>query len=80
MRNEIQLVPSTIHFIIKSPIIIHQPQFSIPHLAAPLDGLSNVTGGGHLPEGGVGVGGTEITGRTEDFTDVLGEVPAVCEP
>ncbi len=62
------------------PIIIHQPKFAIPHLTAPLDGLSNVAGGGRLPEGRIGVGGTRITGRTEDFTDVLGEVPTVREP
>ena len=33
-----------------------------------------------MPVGRVGVGGAEVTGGTEDFADVFGEVPAVSVP
>ena len=33
-----------------------------------------------MPEGRIGVGGTGITSRAVELADVLGEVPAVCEP
>ena len=76
----ISLYPPAIHGIIISPIIIHQPQFAIPHLAAPLDGLGNVTGGSYLTEGGIGVGGGDITVGAVELADVLGEVPAIGVP
>ena len=33
-----------------------------------------------MPEGRVGVGGADVAGGTEDFADILRQIPAVGEP
>ena len=42
--------------------------------------LLNITGAGDFTIGGIGIGGGDVTGGTEDFAHVLGEVKAVGVP
>ena len=49
-------------------------------LTTPLNRLVYISCGGDLAVGGVGVGGTDVAGGTEDLAHVLGEVKAVCVP
>ena len=57
-----------------SIIIIHQSQFTVVELAAPLDGLVYIPGGCDFSVGGVGVGSADVAGGAEDLAHVLGEV------
>ena len=43
-------------------------------LAAPLDGLSDGTGGRYFTERGVGIGGVDVTIGAKHFAYVLAEV------
>ena len=61
-------------------IIIHHAQLRVVELAAPLDGLSDGTGGRYFTERGVSVGGVDVAVGAEDFAYVLGEVEAVGAP
>ena len=76
----IATIPPTNCCIIISPIIIHQPQFTIPYLATPLNRLGERAGGCHLAEGGVGVGGGDTAFRRVELADILGEIRTVCVP
>ena len=49
-------------------------------LTTPLNRLGDVAGGGDGAVGGVGVGGSDVAGSTEDFAHVFGEVEAVGVP
>ena len=49
-------------------------------LAAPLDGLSDGTGGRYFTERSVGIGGVDVAIGAEHFAYVLGEVEAVGAP
>ena len=62
------------------PVVIHHVEFAIPHLTAPLDGLSDAAGGGYLAVGGVCVGGCDVAGGAEYLAHVLGEVKSVGVP
>jgi len=55
-------------------------QFTVVELAAPLDGLLYIPGGGDFTEGAVSVGCADVTGGAEDFTHVFGEVEAIGVP
>ena len=58
-------------------VVVDEGQLGVIELAAPLDGLGDIAGGDDWAVGGVGVGGADIAGGSEDFADILGEVPAV---
>ena len=49
-------------------------------LTTPLNRLGDVAGGGYRAKGGVGVGGADVAGSTEDFAHVFGEVEAIGVP
>ena len=63
-----------------SVIIVHQSQLGIVELAAPLDGLGDVTFFGYGSVGGVGVEGADVAGLAVYLADVLCEIPAVGVP
>ena len=59
------------------PIIIHQSQLLVVEFTAPLNRLGDVAGSDDGAKGGVGVGGADVAGGTEDLAHVFGEVEAV---
>ena len=61
-------------------VIVYQAEFGIIVLAAPLDGLPSVTAFRYATVRGVGVACADVTVRAVEFTDVLGQVPAVGKP
>ena len=72
--------PSSIYRIIMAVVVVDEGQLGVIELAAPLDGLGGVAGGGDGAVGGVGVRGSNVTGGSEYLAHVLGEVKAVCVP
>ena len=63
-----------------SVIVVNKRKFCVSILTRPLNRLGNVAGGGDGAVGGVGVGGADVAGRTEDLAHVFGEVEAVGVP
>ena len=61
-------------------VVVDKGQLGVIELAAPLDGLGGVAGGGDGAVGRVGIGGVDVTGGAEYLTHVLGEVKAVGVP
>ena len=54
-------------------VVVHQAEFGIIVLAAPLDGLVDTVGAFcYFSIGGVGVGGADVTVGAVEFADVLG--------
>ena len=66
--------PPTIPRIIVAVVVVDEGQLGVIELAAPLDGLGGVAGGGDGAVGSVGIGGGDVTGGAEYLAHVLGEV------
>ena len=63
-----------------SIVVVGETELGIVELAAPLEGLCDVSVGGHFTIGGIGVGGGEVAVGGEELADVLCEIPAVGVP
>ena len=55
-----------------SVVVVDEAEFGVVVLAAPLDGLGDVTLCCYLAVGGVGVEGADVAMLAVDFADVLG--------
>ena len=74
------MLPFCCRSIIIPPVVINQICFIIFILTTPLNGLGDVAGACYLAEGGVSIGGCNVTAGGIEFADVLGQVPAVGVP
>ena len=61
-------------------IVVNEAEFGIVELTAPLEGLCDVSVGGHFTIGRVVVRGYNASFVVEQLTDILREIPAVGVP
>ncbi len=61
-------------------VVVNEVEFGVVVLRRPLEGLGDVAGSGYVPEGSVGIRRADVSGGTEDFADIFGDVVAVGEP